>query len=470
MLNYFPRFLSTRAIICYVVTLTLVSSFFISHALPFQFMLFGLVAVLLFFLCSNKLTMKWQYIPHHLLIKKIFITAFLIRVVYVIFIYFYYIAMTGLPHMYHPGDELLYEEIGALLKAEGFSRFRELLVFYNIEFSDRGYCWWLALENLLLGTHALPYRIVKCAMDAVSCVLMYNLAKRNFGEAAGRITAVFYMMMPNMWYYCGLTLKEIEMVFLVVLFVERGDLALRSPKITLQNIILPGLAALAMFTFRTALAAVMVASLVAALILSSGKQLKAWKKVVYSAVFAAWMLMTVGVEIIQETQDLWNNRNTNQAEGYEWRSNVNEGGNSFAKYASASVFAPLIFTIPFSSMVAVPNQENQMMMNGANFIKNVLSGLTIFAVFLLLLGGKWRQHVLPLALMCGYLVVLVFSNFAHSERFHFPAVPLELMFAAFGVTQLKNKHKRWYNLWLVFVCVANVVWAWIKLAGRGYQI
>jgi hypothetical protein len=221
-----------------------------------------------------------------------------------------------------------------------------------------------------------------------------------------------------------------------------------------------------MFTFRTALAAVLVAALVAALVLSSGKQLELWKKVLYTAAFAIWMFMTVGVEMIQETQELWSSRAGTQSVGYEWRSETN----SFAKYASASVFAPLIFTIPFSTMVGVSGQENQMMLHGGNFIKNVMSGLTIFALFLLLVKGNWRQHVLPLAVMCGYLVVLVFSNFAHSERFHFPVLALELMFAAYGVSQLTNKHKRWYTLWLIGISVANIGWAWIKLAGRGYSV
>ena len=118
-------------------------------------------------------------------------------------------------------------------------------------------------------------------------------------------------------------------------------------------------------------------------------------------------------------------------------------------------------------MVAVPGQENQMMLNGGNFVKNIMSGFTIFAMFMLLFSGDWRKHVLPLATMGGYLVVLVFSNFAHSERFHFPALGLELMFAAYGVSLVKNKQKRWYNLWLGFVCLANIGWAYIKLAGRG---
>ena len=213
--------------------------------------------------------------------------------------------------------------------------------------------------------------------------------------------------------------------------------------------------------------AVMFAALVGALILSTSKQLQTWKKVLYGSIFAAWMFATVGVEIVQETQELWEGRSSNQVEGYEWRAGI-EGGNQFAKYASATLFAPAIFTIPFSSMVSIPYQENQMMMNGANFIKNIMSGFTIFALFVLLFSGDWRKHVLPIALTCGYLVVLVFSNFAHSERFHFPALGFELMFAAYGVTLMKNKHKRWYVIWLVGIGVANFAWAWIKLAGRGW--
>ena len=463
MLTYFPRYFSVRAIICYLVTLASVSALFMSYVMPFQFMLFGLVPVIVFFNYSNKLTMSWQRIRPAAFTKKLFTTALIIRIVYVVFVYFYYIEMTGLPHMYYPGDEILYEDVATHLRVVELSQFRKTLRDYGIAFSDSGYCWWLGFENAILGTHPLSYRIVKCFLDAFSCVLIYNLAKRNFGETTGRIAGIFCMLIPNLWYYCGLTLKETEMTFLTILFVERADFALRSKKITISSLALPGIIVLIMFTFRTALGAVLVAALGVALVFTSGRQLELWKKILLSTIFAVWMLMTVGVEIIEETQMLWEGRTQNQNVGYQWRAETN----SFAKYASASVFAPLIFTIPFSSMVATPGQENQMMMNGANFIKNIMSGLTILAMFLLLMRGDWRKHVLPIAVMMGYLVVLVFSNFAHSERFHLPILPLEYMFAAFGVSQVTNKHKRWYVIWLVGISVANIAWAYIKLAGRG---
>lgn len=465
MLNYFPRYFSTRAMICYVVTLALVSAFFMRYAMPFQFMLFGLIPIFIFFTYATKLTRDWQKYSERTFINKLFTIALVIRVICVIFIYFYYISTTGRPFKYGVGDDTFYADMGHLWRENGFQETVRLLREYAV-FSDRGYCWWLSFEGLLMGTHVLPPRIIKCFIDAFSCVLVYRLAKRNFGESTGRMAAIFCMLMPNMWYYCGVTLKETEMAFLLILFTERADAALHSPKITLSNIILPGIVILAMFTFRTALAAVMMAALSGALVLSSGKQLQTWKKVLYSAVFVIWMFLTVGAEMIEETQALWTARTENQTTGYEWRAETN----SFAKYASATVFAPLIFTIPFSSMVATPGQENQLMMNGANFIKNIMSGLTILALFLLLMRGDWRKHVLPIAVLVGYLVVLVFSNFAHSERFHFPILALELMFAAYGVTQLTNKHKRWYVIWLIGIAVANIVWAWVKLAGRGYTV
>ena len=462
MLTYFPNYFSRRAIASYAITIILVSVLYINHVLPLKFVLFGFGAVIIFFTYSSQLTMKWERISDSLFLRRLFFTSLLIRLIYVVSIYFYYIAETGAPYAYHAADELFYQSLAENWYNYGFEEFRVNVSSY-LDLSDRGYIWWLGLLYMPFGPYVLVARVVKCFIDSLTCVLLYNLGRRNFGASTGRIAAIFYMLIPNAWYYCGITLKEVEMSFLVVLFVERADLALHSSRLKIQNLIIPLMASAAMLTFRTAMAAVMVASLAVAFILGSQRQLQLWQKIVLGAVFVVWMVMTVGVELLQESSQLWANRSENQETGYAWRAETN----SFAQYASAAIFAPLILTIPFSSMVDIMGQENQMMMNGANFIKNILSGLTIFALFILVKRREWRNHVLPLALMGGYLVVLVFSNFAHSERFHFPVLALELMFAAYGVSQVKNKHKRIYMIWMVIICVANILWAWVKLAGRG---
>jgi hypothetical protein len=75
--------------------------------------------------------------------------------------------------------------------------------------------------------------------------------------------------------------------------------------------------------------------------------------------------------------------------------------------------------------------------------------------------------VLLLSFLCGYLVVLVFSSFAQSERFHIPSVPFALMFAAYGISIVTKKQKKWFNGWLILIFVANIAWSWFKLRGRG---
>ena len=197
-LPFFPRFCSSRAMICYAITLALVSAVFFNYAIPFQFMLFGLVAVIVFFKYSNKLTVGWQKYDPSRFAKKLFTTALIIRLVYVVFIYFYYIAMTGEPHMYHPGDSLWYHFMASRWREKGYEDFESWMS--GVGLDDVGYIWWLAIEYFVLGTGVLPARLIKCLIDAFSCVLIYSLAERNFGERTARIAAVFYMLMPNTWY------------------------------------------------------------------------------------------------------------------------------------------------------------------------------------------------------------------------------------------------------------------------------
>ena len=151
----------------------------------------------------------------------------------------------------------------------------------------------------------------------------------------------------------------------------------------------------------------------------------------------------------------------------QWRT-TRKGGNDFAKYAGAAVFAPLIFTIPFPSMVyTFLEQEMQMQAHGGYFVKNVMSFFVIFVMFYFFRTKEWRKHMLPIAYTCGYLVALVLSVFAQSGRFHLLVIPFEMMFAAYGITLMNKKRMKWFQYALIFECVICIAWSWFKLAGRG---
>lgn len=465
MVAYFPNIISRKAMTFYFVTLAIVSVLFMRWILPFVWMVFGAVEVCAFFYYSNDLTKRWGRLHPNVFVKKLFWTALLIRLVYMLFAFFFYTAMTGQPFMFYSADEQLYYGMSKVWREQGFEALREGMKGFGVDDSGEIYltgflCW-------IFGTSVFPARVCHCVLSALTCVLIYQVGKRHFGESVGRMSAIFCMLMPNLIYYCGIHLKEADMVFFTVLFVDRVDLVLSEKGASVKNIVFAFLAGFALFTFRVVLGAVGVIAMGVAIVFTKGKLGSWWKRIVLAVLVGAALTTTnIGLQIMSEVDSAWSRRESNQEDGMQSRAQI-EGGNSFAKYASGAVFAPFIFTIPFPTLVNTEGQENQQMLNGGNFVKNVLSGFTLFALVLLLLSGEWRKHTLPIAMMGGYLVVIAFSNFAQSERFHQPAVPFELMFAAFGISQLKAKHLKWIDYWMYFVVAADVGWAWFKLAGRG---
>ena len=78
-----------------------------------------------------------------------------------------------------------------------------------------------------------------------------------------------------------------------------------------------------------------------------------------------------------------------------------------------------------------------------------------------------RNYVLIYAYTFSYLLIIAFSNFAHSERFHLPALPFLLILTAYGVTLCSNKQKKYYSWYCYGMCAVAIAWNMFKLAGRG---
>lgn len=465
MVTFFPNLIARKSITAYFITLAVVSVLFMDHILPFYMMLFGTAEVCLFFYFSHQFTIQWSRLRPESFTKKLFWTALIIRLVYMVFAYFFYDAMTGQPFMFYSADEHFYYEVSTLWREKGFA------AFYNeiqwVAFSDSGELWWNGLLCLILGPYILTARIGHCLTSTLTCLLVYRIAKRHFGESTARMAAVFCMLMPNLIYYCGIHLKEANMVFATMLLTDSIDAILNERKFKWASLVAAVLSTFALFSFRTALGIVGLLSVLVAVVLNKGKLTSMWQKIGLGLlVVVVISTTTIGNRVLMEVNEMWSVGETNQSVGMEYRSQ-RVGGNAFAKYGSGAIFAPAIFTLPFASMVNTEGQENQQMLHGGNFVKNVLSGFVISVMVMLIVSGDWRKHTLLLSMMVGYLVVIAFSNFAHSERFHQPALPFELMFAALGISQLQRKHVKWFDYWIAFVVVANVGWAWIKLAGKG---
>ena len=469
MLSYFPKYYTDRAMYVYFALLVCVPVFF-GYPMEWYFWIFGIVEVVGFFYFAHQLPIAWRNYSPKVFTKKLFTTALIIRIIYVVFSYWFYKEMTGTPFEFGAADVGFYNEMGQyghrLLSNGEWNLLEKFDAYAKMSLSDSGYPIYLTFIYWIFDDSIFFTRILKAVWSAWTCILVYKLSSRNFGESVGRMAAIFCMLMPNFIFYCGMHLKETEMVFLIVLFAERADYAMRAKQVDWKALIIAIVTACILFLFRTALAAVAMISLATTLMLSSRKVLSLSKKIAIGVFVVLAMFATVGNQLIREAEDLLNKAEGNQENAMEWYAN-RKGGNEFAKYAGAAVFAPMILTIPFPSLVYTDGQENQRMIHGGNYVKNITSAFTIFALFCLLMSRNWRKHVLILSVCCGYLVVIALSAFAHSERFHLPALPFSLILAAVGVSLLTNKQKKWFNYWLLFIFVANIAWAWFKLKGRG---
>ena len=468
MLHYLPKYFTNKAIALYIIVLMVIPVAFSGYGMSWLWIMFGVVEVTSFFYFTNILTKRWAEYSERTFLRRLFITAFVIRVVWVVFSYFFYRSMTGIPFEFEAADSISYHgnaEWGAINFKRGNFNIPQIFAWADV--SDMGYPFYLSLIYYITGDSIIATRLIKALIGAFTCVLVYRLAKRTFDNPAiARISGILCMLMPNLIYYCGLHLKEIEMTFLIILFLERTDYVIRSQKYNLINILLPILTAGLLFFFRTVIGITAIFSFFTAIVFSSSRILGWGKRILLIVWSIATLSYFIGGKIMTEIETVWENRVTNQSDSMQYRSNI-EGGNKLVKNLSGAVFAPMIFVIPFPTMVDTEGQHNQMLIGGGNYVKNIIAFFALFSLFTIIKTYKWRDYLLPGSFMIGYLIIIALSKFAASERFHLPVMPILLMFSAYGISQVDRKTKKYYLYYIVFIFIILIVWSWFKLAGRG---
>ena len=468
MTTFVPKYFTRKAIILYVVLLIVCSVVLINNVLPLHWVAFGLVEVISFFYFSNLLTKKWEPLNPAAFKSKLFRTALVVRVVYVVFSFLFYTYMTGQPFEFEAADAIGYHEeaiwLISLLKNDQLPVY---LAYTKGNYSDMGYVAYLTAVYSVFSDSLLLVRLLKAVFSAFTCVLVYRMARRNFGENAGKIAGVLTLLSPNLIYYCGLHMKETEMVFLTVFFLERADLLIREKKLVPMVLIATLLLGFSLFFFRTVLGATAMASLVMGFLLYSarGKKVSVVRKVLFGATIVVIAVFLAGGRIEAEMTRYWGDRDTNQEVSMGARSR-GPTGNSLAKYGTSAVFAPMILIAPFPTLVNIETQQNQMLLNGGYYTRNIYVFFLLVGLVALWKKKKLREHLLPITFTLSYLAVLALSKFALSERFHLPALPIIIIMAAYGVTQLDRRNVRYYTPYLGLVALIILAWNLFKVAGR----
>jgi len=465
MIPFFPKQIATKAIYLYLGSLAFVSLFFLSHAMQPIYLVMGVVWVTGFFLLTSYCSRVWEELPRKQLLWYLFLIALGLRLIWVTISYFFYIDKTGMPFEFETADSLGYWEDASWLSTQKWSVVRDYLFNSTKSISDSGYLLYLTYLYKLITPNIFVTRIIKAFISSATVLLIYFLAQRNIGEKGGRIAAIFACFMPNFIIYCGLHLKETEMIFLMVAYLERADYLLRSRHYNVVTITVPILLALSLFTLRTVLGASALFAFVTAVLFNRNETIGRAKRVILIAWIALAVATLAGGAILNEAEGMWQDRARHQDAKREMQT---ERGVAWAQYATGTVMAPMMFVLPFSTMVDVDQQYNQQIISGGNYVRNFLGIFVLIAlVYAVFIVKNWRDLTLLWSFVFAYLGIISVSGFSNSERFLLPGLPVLLIFASYGIVLLNEKNYRFVKIWYYVVPVMLFGWAFYKLGSRG---
>lgn len=471
-----PNWLIEKSIVFFFVAMFVCCIAF-GYVPDFDLIMASVVSIVLFYYGGQAMSRSWEHKKEKVFVRNVFFAGFLIRLLWLLYVWYFFNEEHYGAQYGEMADVEWYmpfaKDLAQWIVGDSSSTLSELMQINGSAIDDVGYPMWLAVGYVIWGewSDAFIPMLIKCIVSAYCAVCIYHIAKRHFGEGTARMAAIFVCVNPNMIYWCGSMFKEAEMVFLTCLAIDNFDRVLSSGKqFTLKNL-LPGmLAAIAVMFFRSALGLVIFLAFFAHIVMASHRVMSMGKKILAGLLVAAVLAVSMGDRLRTQSQQLINQaQSDSQNINMAWRAE-RAGGNSFAKYAGAAVFAPLIFTIPFPTFnQANENQLLQVQLSGGSYIKNIFSFFVILVLLMMLISGEWRRHVFILAYTVGYHMVLVMSEFAQSGRFHMPVWPMLMLFAAYGIQVAKTngRVRKWFPIVLVAEVAICLVWNWFKLKGRG---
>ena len=461
------RHISILGVGVYLAALITISWVFKEYALQLKWVLWGCGEVLFFFVLTTVFYPRWKDDDSKRFRRKVFWTALGIRAIYAFLMCYYYYYQTGKAFEYGAADSFWYHTTGVYLSRfvrHGYIRYVfQYLRAYTMGFSDQGYTLWLTLIYTIFGRNLLTPRLLKALMGAYLCLVVYKLGSRTFGERTGRLAGVMCVFMPILIQICGIHTKEMEMIFLSILALERMDYLIRSKKYTIWNIVFPILLTALTFGFRTIIGMCLIFAFLVFIVSSSkdlvGKKGKIITVSVTVLVFLAFLFTGVGREMKIIYRLKFGDLNA-QVEKYDAL------GFKHAELAHSKYLAPGAFVLPLAPMVEKAPDNNKMI-HGSTYVKNFLAFFAMLALVVVFRQRKWRDFSLIGAYELSYLAIIMFSFAANLERYHEPAIPLLVLMAAYAMIHLYRKDLKIFYLYCGLLFVALFAWNWLKLSARG---
>lgn len=439
--------------------------FFAERLVDTGFIIFSLVISLLFFGGYTVLHAAWKDIPEKIFVRKLLITALLLRFAAVIALYFFYQYTTGVPFEFNAVDSLFYHERASeLARHFRLNDYNADALLGDLSFSDKGYNIYLGIIYSIFGNKIIIARLISAVFSTLTVWLIYKTAKVIFSDAEARIAGLLALLLPNFLLYLGTHLKEPVMIFLVTAVLYHGVQCIQGGKRNFTTFFSLLCCFFFLFMFRTVLAAVLFASFLLYAFLYRPSASRALNIVGVIFFVSSFSLLVINSHIGNEIAEYYEKSNNSLSQNLQFRAS-RDGGNKYALLAGAPLLFSMAVIAPFPSFVYVPMQDFLWMFAGANLIRNIYAFFVLAAIWELI-RRRWRDISFLLAFLAGYFIVLASSGFALSERFQLPVVPVLLILAARGLHTISRRGIRNFEIYLFFITLFVLAWSYVKVSGR----
>lgn len=375
---------------------------------------------------------------------------------WVVFIFSFYVVMTGQPFEFYASDGIDYynkgKEIALLLPNYGPWESVTTVLEGSYGLSDYGFFLYNGVLTYLFNDTPLIGRLLNVVWLSISILFLYKISLICFSKRIYAVISITLMMsVPNFYIYAAGNRKEIMMILFLLGFIYFGLKVLYLGEITVRNISFSLLFLVFIFFMRPLLCIVSLYALFISYLNS-----EYFKGKVFSKAFV-WLGVLISVFLVlllawDALEFMWNYsqvaieaNNTNKA---------NSSGGNLSAYPVWFYFSLFPFA-PVPGFIELPGKENEMFMAGAHFIKILYTALFIFgsAIAYKLKSARWIFHFIVI-----YFLALAINGYTVDTRFHMVLLPFIFLIVPFS-TELKFRFKWTFYCTFCFVNVVFIV-AW----------
>ncbi len=401
---------------------------------------------------------------------RIFIYAFIVRVV-AVFIFYEILTYYNLVPFISYADDWNYNESAKeiayrWMRDGNFSFYSDI---YLGTGSYSGYPNLSALFMYFFGENPLVPRICQSLFSALTCVLMYKICQKYTSEDKSRLVAIISVFSPLLYTFSALQLKDTILLFLCILTLY-AIIKLFISRNKFKGIIMACIGLTGMMFFRPASIIPFIACIVfIPMYRKSNKMSSIFGALVIIGIFLFIWNYLAGTSMFSEESNYFSNRYMHMMTSDYTESNARLTATSLAQYVGAPLYLSLGLFLP------APLLANLVHADSINYTAfSLLENITLYpfmlvGFFIILKNFKQKDYFIPV--LIAFIFIMFKIGQANSLQTILSArqslATITMMYFFIPLCPLnynKKKTKRWI---LIIALTISIVYTLVRLYSHG---